>query len=125
MGTISALLRPGNITRFEKMLQRLRAVGDTAHDLNGPRFEPQTSSSTERVTARRTSRGIMLSHYVLIILLYKLYIIMLVESQMNESPRQVTRFNCYTGGSIEKKQQQKQLTFREMKVEKSHVNVLG
>ena len=48
-----------------------------------------------------------------------------IECQMNESPRQVTRFNCYTGGSIEKKQQQKQLTFREMKVEKSHVNVLG
>ena len=48
----------------------------------------------------------MLSHCVLRILLYKLYIIMLVECiecQINESPRQVTRFNCYTGGSIEKK----------------------
>ena len=56
-GPISASLRPGNTAPFEEMSQRWRAVGNTASDLTGPRFEPQTSRSRdERVTARPTGR---------------------------------------------------------------------
>ena len=39
------------------MLQRYQAVGNTASDLTGPRFEPQTfRSRDERVTARPTGK---------------------------------------------------------------------
>ena len=56
-GPISASLRPGNTASFEEMLERWRAVGNTVSNLNGPRFEPQTSRSRhERVTARLTGR---------------------------------------------------------------------
>ena len=54
-GPTSASLRPGNTAPFEEMLQRWRAVGNTAFDFIGPRFEPQTSRSRdERVIARPT-----------------------------------------------------------------------
>ena len=43
VGPISASLRPGNITSFEELLQRWRAVGNSVSCLTGPRFEPQTS----------------------------------------------------------------------------------
>ena len=53
--SIFASLRPGNPASFEEMLQRWRAVGDTAFDLTGPRFEPQTSRfRDERATTRIT-----------------------------------------------------------------------
>ena len=51
-GSISALLRPGNTTRFE-MLQRWPAVNNTMSDLTSKKFEPKTSSSRdERITAQ-------------------------------------------------------------------------
>ena len=51
-GPISVSLRPGNTASSEVMSQRWRTVGNTVFDLTGPRFEPQTSrSSNERVTA--------------------------------------------------------------------------
>ena len=57
-GPISTSLRPGNTAPFEEMLQRWRAVGNTASDLTGPRFEPQTSRSRdESVTARPILRN--------------------------------------------------------------------
>ena len=57
VGTISAPLRLSNIASFKEMSKRWRAVGNTAFDLTGPRFEPWTSRSRdERVTARPTSR---------------------------------------------------------------------
>ena len=50
---ISASLHPGNTTHFEEILPPWRAVGNTASDLTGSKFEPQTSRSRdERVTAR-------------------------------------------------------------------------
>ena len=49
---IYASLRLGNTVSFKEMSQRWRAVGNTASDLTGSRFEPQTSRSRdERVTA--------------------------------------------------------------------------
>ena len=42
-GISSASLRPGNTASFEEMLQRWQAVGNTASDLTGPRFESRTS----------------------------------------------------------------------------------
>ena len=55
-GPIFKSLRPGNTAYFEEMPQRLRAVGNTASDLTGPRFEPQTSrSKDELVSARPTT----------------------------------------------------------------------
>ena len=54
---ISASLRPGNTAPFWQMAQRWRAVGNTESNLNGPRFEPQTSRSRDEcVTARPTGR---------------------------------------------------------------------
>ena len=44
-GLSSASLRPGNTASFEEMLQRWQAVGNTASDLTGPRFESRTSGS--------------------------------------------------------------------------------
>ena len=52
---IFASLRLGNTAFFEEMSQRWRAIGVTASDLTGPRFELHTSlSRDERVTARPT-----------------------------------------------------------------------
>ena len=60
-GPISASLRPDNTAPFEEISQRWRAVGNTASDLTGPRFEPQTSRSRdESVTARPTGRLIVM-----------------------------------------------------------------
>ena len=56
-GPISASLHPGNTARLKEMLQRWRAVGNTAFHLADLRFEPKTARSRdEHVTARRTSR---------------------------------------------------------------------
>ena len=56
-GPISASLCAGNTAPFEEMLQRWQAVSNTVSDLTSPRFELQTSRSTnERVTARPTGR---------------------------------------------------------------------
>ena len=44
---MSALLRPGNKALFEAMLQRWQVIGNTVSDLTGPRFDLQTSRSTE------------------------------------------------------------------------------
>ena len=53
-GPNSASLRPGNTASFEETLLHWRAVGNTASDLTGPRFEPQTSRSRdESITAQR------------------------------------------------------------------------
>ena len=46
-GFISGSLHPDNAASVEKMLQRWRAAGNTVSDLTGPRFEPQTSRSTD------------------------------------------------------------------------------
>ena len=46
-GAISASLRLGNTSPFKEMLQQRQAVGNTASDLTGPRFEPQTFRSRE------------------------------------------------------------------------------
>ena len=52
-GPISVSLRPGNTALFEEMLQRWRAVGNTAPNLTGPRFESETFRSIDkRVTDR-------------------------------------------------------------------------
>ena len=60
----SASLHPGNTAPFEEMSQRWRTVGNTASNLTGPRFEPQTSRSRdERVTARPTERGELLDRW--------------------------------------------------------------
>ena len=57
MGSISALLRPGNTALIEEMSQRWRAVGNTVFDLSGPKFETQTSRSRdERVAACPTGQ---------------------------------------------------------------------
>ena len=55
-GPISASLRPDNTARFEEISQRWRAVGNIVSDLPGPRFELQTRSRDERVTAQPTGR---------------------------------------------------------------------
>ena len=53
LGLISASLRPGKAATFDKMLLRCRAVGNTASDLIGQRFElPTYRSRDERVSAR-------------------------------------------------------------------------
>ena len=53
------VISPGNTALFEETLQRWRAVGNTMSDLTSPRFEPQTSRSTdERINARPTGRFI-------------------------------------------------------------------
>ena len=50
-------LRRGNTAPVEETLQRWRVVDNTAPDLTGPRFEPQTSRSRDEcVTARPTGR---------------------------------------------------------------------
>ena len=63
-GPISASLRTRNTASFEKMSHWWRAFGNTASDLKGPKFEPQTSRSRdERVTARvarPTGRSLLL-----------------------------------------------------------------
>ena len=47
----------GYTAPFEEMLQRWQAIGKTAFDLTGPRFEAQTSRCRdERVTAGSTGR---------------------------------------------------------------------
>ena len=47
----------GNTVRFGKVLQRWRAFRNTVSDLNGLKFEPKNSCSTdERVIARPTGR---------------------------------------------------------------------
>ena len=46
-GPISASLRPGKTAAFEKMPQRRRAIGNTASNLTGPRFELQASRSRD------------------------------------------------------------------------------
>ena len=38
-GPISASLRPGNTAPFEEMTQWWGAIGNTAFDLTGPKFE--------------------------------------------------------------------------------------
>ena len=38
-GPVSASLRPGNIASFKEMSQQRQAVGNTASNLTGPRFE--------------------------------------------------------------------------------------
>ena len=44
---------PRHYARFEEILHRWRAVGNTECNLNGPRLEPQTYHSTDkRITAR-------------------------------------------------------------------------
>ena len=64
-GPISAPLRPDNTAPFEEMLQQWRAVGNSASDLTGTRFEPQTSRSwDERVTTQPTARLQKLFKYV-------------------------------------------------------------
>ena len=56
-GPISASLRPGNTTSFEKMSQGWQAVANTVFDLTSLRFESQTSRfKDERVTARPTGQ---------------------------------------------------------------------
>ena len=53
---ITASMRLCN-TAFFEMLQQCRAIGNTASNLTGPRFEPHTSRfKDERVTARPTGR---------------------------------------------------------------------
>ena len=42
-GPILASLHPGKAAPLEEMWQRWQAVRSTVSDLNGPRFEPQTS----------------------------------------------------------------------------------
>ena len=60
-GPISALLRQRNTAPFKEMLQRWRAVGNTASDFNDPKFKPQTSCSRdERVTARPIQKTVKL-----------------------------------------------------------------
>ena len=52
-GPFSASLRLGNTAPFKEISQGWRDVGNTVSDLTSPRFEPQTSrSSDKRVTAR-------------------------------------------------------------------------
>ena len=56
-GPIVASLRPGKTPPFEAISQRWQTVGIAVSNLNGPRFEPQTSRSRdERVTARPIDR---------------------------------------------------------------------
>ena len=56
-GLFSASLRLGNTATFKEMSQRWRAVGNIVSDLNGPRFEYQTSHSRDkRVAARPAGR---------------------------------------------------------------------
>ena len=43
----------GNTGPFEEMSQRWRAIGNTVSDMTGPRFEPQTSHSTDESIAVR------------------------------------------------------------------------
>ena len=50
------IMRPGNTTPYEEMLQRWRAVGSTMSDFTVPKFESKNSRSRdERVTARPTA----------------------------------------------------------------------
>ena len=63
MTSISASLRPGNTASFEEMLQRWRAVGNTASDLTGPSFEPWTSRfRDEEILNTAKDRFVFVSH---------------------------------------------------------------
>ena len=67
-GPNSASLRPGTTTSFEKMLLRLRVVGNTVTDLIGPRFGPQTPRSRDgRITALPTLIGCFKSKIVYLV----------------------------------------------------------
>ena len=66
---VRVIVPASDLGRFQEMLQRWGAIGNTVYDLTDPRFEPQTFRSRhERVTARPTGR-----FNVIIILYYYCY----------------------------------------------------